>query len=308
MRARFLLLATLALLASCKPAPPPPHEPTAEEVSAVEAKIQNYFRRAVRVPDGVGMRLVDIALSPIPDLLTARLEISRSGQLQRLPIAFSRDGQFMIQGELNDLNADPEAAIMQRINLEAAPSRGAATAPVVVVEYLDLQCPFCAEAHRMLQTQLLREYDGRVRLVAKHFPITSLHPWAESAANATECAKLQTEGLFWHLHDALFEAQHEITPLNLKERSVTVVRDGGGDVGLFERCLENRDGLERVRADIAEGSSIGVRSTPTFVINGRVVEGAVPFESLRAIVDEQLASPTIAAAARMQNGRPGTDR
>jgi protein-disulfide isomerase len=279
------------LVAGCRPAPPPPHAPASAEVAAVEAKIQNYFRRAVRVPDGVGMRLTDIALSPVPDLLTARLEISRSGQVQRLPIAFSRDGRFMIQGELNDLDADPDEVVMSRISLDAVPSRGAATAPVVIVEYLDLQCPFSAEVQRVIQSQLWNQYEGKVRLVVKHFPITALHPWATTAALAAECARQQSDELFWHVHDGVFDSQNDLTVANIKQSVAVLVRDAGGDVDTLLACLDAQATLDRINAEAAEASAVGVRSTPTLIINGRMLEGAVPIETIRAAVDEELVAP-----------------
>jgi len=94
----------------------------------------------------------------------------------------------------------------KEIDIGNAPVRGDKDAKVIIVEFSDFQCPFCARAHPTMQ-QVLKEYAGKVKLVYKHFPLISIHPMAEKAAEASECAKDQ--GKFWEFHDKLFENASE---------------------------------------------------------------------------------------------------
>jgi protein-disulfide isomerase len=128
----------------------------------------------------------------------------------------------------------------------------------------------------------LREYDGRVRLVVKDFPLPS-HPLARPAHEAARCAA--EEGHFWPYHDRLFEEQPRFERAALVRYAVSV----GLDPQAFTRCLETRPFAAAVEADISQGRALGIRATPTFVINGELLVGAQPVEALRRAVDGALA-------------------
>jgi protein-disulfide isomerase len=172
------------------------------------------------------------------------------------------------------------APVFAQVELDGSPSRGPADAAVTLVEFSDFQCPFCARVSPALD-QLEREYPKQVRRVFKHFPLP-MHPQARDAHRAAVAAGEQ--GRFWEMHEKIF-AQ----PSTLDRKTLTgYARALGLDVAKFERALDSAKVEERVQADIDEGQRIGVRGTPTFVINGRVLSGALPYEAFKAQVEQSL--------------------
>ena len=285
-----------AVLTACQPTQPS-RPPSEAEVKQIDQRVQDYFRKTVTLPANVTMKVVEVTPSEAPGLLTASLELSNGQQTQKVPFVVSRDGRFMVQGQLTDLTLDPDKATMQKISLKDQPMRGNPTASVTIVEYSDFQCPFCSRAYKTLEDQVLKEYGDKVRLVFKNFPLTNIHPWAEPAALAATCARQQKPEAFWKMYDFLFSNQKDITPENLKEKSEGVIKDAGLDVAAFDTCFDSKATQDFLKADEAEATSLGVRSTPTFFINGRKLEGAVPFENFKTVIDTALGEGNVNPAA-----------
>jgi protein-disulfide isomerase len=164
------------------------------------------------------------------------------------------------------------------------PSMGSASAPVTIVEFSDFECPFCRQASPTLK-KLQEVYGDKVRIVWKDFPLTQIHPQAFKAAEAAHCAGEQ--GRYWEYHDRLFASQDALQPAALKGYAADLKLN----TQQFDACLDGSKHAERVQAGMALGTQLGVNSTPTMYINGRVVAGAYPYETLAAIVDEELARP-----------------
>jgi protein-disulfide isomerase len=160
---------------------------------------------------------------------------------------------------------------------------GPRTAPVTLVEYGDFECPFCGQAHLVLQ-ELLAEADDRVRLAFRHFPLTQIHPHAQRAAEASEAAA--TQGQFWPYHDMLYENQQALEDEDL----IGYAQKLGLDLDRYQ--LELLQGLHapRVREDFLSGVSSGVNGTPTFFINGRRHDGAWDLDSLSAAIVEAMSA------------------
>jgi protein-disulfide isomerase len=167
-----------------------------------------------------------------------------------------------------------------RFTVDSAMTRGPATAPVTIVEWTDYECPYCRRAQEVI-ARLQGEFPDTVRLVLKDFPLRS-HPNAVPAASAARCAGAQ--GRYWEYHDLLFVAQPAFARADL----IGYARRLGLDVGSFTECLDGGRHLDAVTADQREGREAGVRVTPTFFINGRKLEGALPLEDFRAAVREAL--------------------
>src|SRR5207237_3303816 len=104
-----------------------------------------------------------------------------------------------------------------------------------------------------------------------------------------ECALQQKPDGFWKLYNYYFTNQKDITAQNLKEKSIEALKDSGVDTAKFTDCLDNKKTLDLVKADQAEGSSVGVNGTPAFIINGRLISGAQPFDNFKAVIDDELA-------------------
>jgi protein-disulfide isomerase len=286
-RSLAVLLCAIGITAcqTVKPTPPP----TEAEKTQIEQRVEQYFRKVANLPASVTLKVVDVAPANVPGFLTANLEASNGTNTQRVPLLISRDGRYFTQGRLVDLTADPYQAIMAKINLNGEPMRGNANAKVTIVEYSDFECPFCGRAYTTLETQVMKQYGDKVRLVFKNFPLSNIHPWADSAALASACARRQSAEGFWKLYDYFFQNQQTITQDNVKEKAEGVIKSSGLDVAAFDTCFDNKAAADVVKADQAEGEALGVRSTPTFYINGRKLEGAQPYEKFKAVIDEALA-------------------
>jgi protein-disulfide isomerase len=161
------------------------------------------------------------------------------------------------------------------------PARGPADAPITIIEFSEYQCPFCARVTPTLK-QIEEKYAGKVRIVFKDFPLPN-HAQAPKAAEAAHCAGEQDK--YWPLHDRLFANQQQLQVPELKAHAAAV----GLDRAAFDQCLDSGKHAANVQADIDLGSSLGVQSTPTLYINGRVVTGAQPLGVFTSIIDEELA-------------------
>ena len=154
--------------------------------------------------------------------------------------------------------------------------RGPVGAPVTVVEYGDYECPYCAAARPVL-AELVDSSAGRVRLVFRNFPLADVHPYALTAALAAEAAGAQ--GVFWEMHDLLFQRQNRLGDADLAEYAESVGLPGGAVVGDAAQPYG-----DKVEADFQSGVDSGVRGTPTLFIDGRRYTGRVDLRSLEAVV------------------------
>lgn len=160
------------------------------------------------------------------------------------------------------------------------PVRGPKDAPIEIVEFSDFQCPFCGRVTPTLQ-QVMDTYGTRVKLVFKDFPLPN-HTDAPKAAEAAHCAGEQ--GKYWEMHDRLFANQQALKVEQLRAHGAAI----GLDPAAFNTCLDADKYQASIQADLAAGQKLGVNSTPSLFINGRLVMGAQPLEALKAIIDEEL--------------------
>jgi protein-disulfide isomerase len=154
-------------------------------------------------------------------------------------------------------------------------ARGPENAPVTLVEYGDFQCPYCADAHSMLQS-IAVTMGATLRLVFRHMPLNDMHPHAQFAAEAAEAAGAQ--GKFWEMHDAIYSRQSELG-LELVQ---SLGRELNLDVARFAADLEARRYLPRVKRDFMGGMRSGVAATPAFFINAERYEGTLSERALLA--------------------------
>ena len=162
--------------------------------------------------------------------------------------------------------------------------RGNPQAPVTLIEFSDMQCPFCQRFHPTAK-QALQEYGDQLRWVYKHFPLDSIHPHATPAAEASECVWEQKgDDGFWTFVDGVFDNQDRMGPELYRE----LAQNMGANMSRFDDCVSQRKYQEKVRADYDLGTKSGVTGTPGNFINGTPVQGAVPYEELKRVIDSKL--------------------
>jgi protein-disulfide isomerase len=159
------------------------------------------------------------------------------------------------------------------VSLDRDHVRGPADAPTELVEYGDFECPFCAAAYPVVEG-LLADAGDAIRFAYRHFPLTTVHPHAERAAEAAEAAGAQ--GQFWPMHGLLFANQRRLGDRDLLGYAQALDLD----VDRFAREMETRVHLDRVREDLMSGVRSGVNGTPTFFTNGIRHDGSYDARSL----------------------------
>lgn len=160
--------------------------------------------------------------------------------------------------------------------------RGPAKALVTLVEYGDYQCPYCGLAYPVVEA--LRERLGdRLRFVFRHFPLTQMHPYALSAAEAAETAGEQ--GRYWEMHDTLYTHQQALDDIHLLQYAAALDLETTS----FRHALTTHAYVGRVREDFASGVRSGVNGTPSFFINQARHDGPSDFESLLAAIENAAA-------------------
>ena len=151
---------------------------------------------------------------------------------------------------------------------------------VTLVEFSDFQCPYCGREYPVVE-RVMKEYEGKVRLVFRHYPL-EMHPFAQKAAEAAACA--QDQGKFWELHDKMFTNQSKLAVDDLKGYAKAV----GMDASKFDKCLDSGEKKALVDDDMKAGSAAGVSGTPAFFINGVFVNGAQPYDQMKQTIDREL--------------------
>jgi len=165
-------------------------------------------------------------------------------------------------------------------------SLGRANAPVTIYEMSDFQCPYCRAFALTTLPALEREYmaTGKVRFVFVNFPLTQAHPYALIAAEVAMC--VATQGLFWRFHDLTFRHQidweDQVDPIPYLK---ALADSAGARAAPLARCVDERTSESVVQADIASATRIGVSTTPTFFIEGGLIEGAAPLDVFQQVLD-----------------------
>lgn len=199
--------------------------------------------------------------------------------------------QDLIQAHIAKLTKNNPAEFYlkkPRMNLNVevgnAPTFGKEGAPVTIVEFSDFQCPFCTRAANTV-TEIKKKYGNKVRVAFRHFPLP-MHKEAKPASEASMCINEQSSDKFWKYHDLLFKHQDKLDPASLEKYA----KDVGADTKKFAECVAAGKYKDAVAKDQEYGEKIGVKSTPTFFVNGQLIAGAVPIEQFSEIIDEEIAN------------------
>jgi protein-disulfide isomerase len=211
------------------------------------------------------------------------------------PVVFllSDDNKTLAQFSKYDISHDPK----QLVSADGRPGRGGpANAPVVIVGFDDLECPYCAKMHEQLFPALTQRYGDKVHIVYKDFPLYDIHPWAMRAAVDVNCVGANSTTGYWNLVDYIHAHAAEIGG---PERSVakanemldSLTRDEGKrqklNAATLDACIAKQDDTA-IKASIKVGEDLGVGATPALFINGEKFEGAEPVEYLYRMIDSAL--------------------
>ncbi len=209
----------------------------------------------------------------------------------------SRDGKKLFRADVYDINKNPFQANLDKLDLKGAASLGPATAPVTVVVFSDFQCPLCKQEAGVIHGQITAAFPGKVNVFFRDFPLDQLHNWARQAAIAGRCVYKLNPSAFWDYHDWIYDNQSYIGLDNLNSKIQEFAASKNLAGMQLTRCIESKATAPEVNASVAEGTALGINATPTIFINGRKLEGAVPWETLQTLIKMELDHQAAKAAA-----------
>lgn len=175
-------------------------------------------------------------------------------------------------------------AELASVGSEDDPALGPADAKLTIIQFADFECPFSREVYTTIRS-LMSEFGGQsVRFVFRDMPLDDIHVNARAAALAASCASSQ--GKFWQMHDKLFANSDRLAPPDLRAYADQI----GLDLRAYDICLADPATAAEVEADLRAGTAAGVRGTPTFFLNGRKIEGAIPPDIFKELIKRFLAA------------------
>jgi protein-disulfide isomerase len=256
-------------------------------------RVEVMIRSRLEVPANYDFHIESLSKSDIPGYDTVTVDFSTEGKSSRpIPFLLSKDGKTLGQFSKFDISKDPKA-LVSGVN---RPARGGpADAPVLIVGFDDLECPFCARMNAQLFPAILDRYKDQVRIVYRDFPIEQ-HPWALRAAVDTNCVGAQSGTGYWNLVDYIHAHADEIggtekTVAKANEMLDKLSSDEGKkqkiDEAALSACIAKQDATA-IKASAKEGEALGISATPTLFINGEKIEGAQPLEYVYRMIDSAL--------------------
>jgi protein-disulfide isomerase len=278
------VLAALCLTAGCK----------AQTVSdpALDRRIEVTVRSQFNVPQDYNVVLGARKPSAINGYDDLPVTISRGAKSQVVDFLISADGKKLARLESFDLTKAPGSDI----NLAGRPIRGNPAAKVTIINFDDLECPFCARMHESLFPATLKRYKDQVRFIYKDFPLTEIHPWALHASVDANCLAAQSGDVYWSYVDYLHSHGEEVTGPDRDLAKSTAALDriarqeatvGKLDSSKLDACLAKQDQTE-VNSSLKEASALSLEGAPALFVNGERINGAVPEEQVWMAIDRAL--------------------
>lgn len=294
-------LAALAFILFLSAAPPKPVAKPAPKPAGKtafdKAVFEPYVRHLFLYGPQVSAAISDPKPSAVPGFQEVKVTFT-AGQVSQDELFYvSRDGKKIFRGSVFDIDRSPFQEDLEKLKTDLQPSMGTPGAPVVIVAFSDFQCSYCREEAKMLRENLLKAYPKEVRFYFKDFPLDAIHPWARSAAVAGRCVFRQNPAAFWDYHDWIFGKQADITIEKFRGEVMAWGQSKGLDSLQLGRCVDNKSTEPDVAKNQAEGRALRIGSTPTLFVNGRKLEGNIPWTNLKAIIDWELDYQKTAANA-----------
>lgn len=240
----------------------------------LQKNLEAYLRHVYAIGPNVQLTVSVPKESEVPGLLETTVDVKDGENTQSAKFYVSKDGKYLVRGDVSDLSKDPLAETRARIQMKDAPSLGDSKALVTLVEFSDFECPVCRSLHDVLRG-MLPNYP-QVRVVFKDFPLEQLHPWARTGALAGRCAYQQDPKAFWKVYDAIYDQQEVISASNAWSKMTDFAADAGLNSDAFKACMASPEAGAAVDASRTNGQELEVNSTPTVFVNGRRLVGADP--------------------------------
>jgi protein-disulfide isomerase len=280
----FFLLISVAS-AQQKPAPSQGEGKATSTTLPTEETVNAFMHQMFGPNPSVTWSVIDIKPSAAEGLAEVLVAITTPQGKQTNRLFVTPDGKHAFSGELIPFGAHPFRSTHEELKKAAnGPTLGPADAPVLLVEFSDLQCPFCKRAQPTIDKLVSEEKNAR--LVFQNFPLP-IHDWSSKAAYYADCVAHASNDAFWKFEQGVFDAQKEITAATADEK-LTAIADGvgvkGADIAI---CAAKPETAGRVQRSVALGTRLEVSSTPTLFINGRKVPDVtgIPYEDLKELVD-----------------------
>jgi len=223
---------------------------------------------------------------------TLPIIISRAGQSQQISFLISDDNTKLIHLDTIDLTKDPAS----NINVSNRPVRGKSDAQITVINFDDLECPYCAKMHGEIFPETFNRYKDTVKFIYKDDPLIEIHPWAMHAAVDANCLAAQNQVVYWAYVDYLHGHPDEITGPDRDVAKSNTALDriarqeaavGKLDSGQLDACITKQD-QTTIEASRKEATALNIEGTPALFIDGERINGAVPKEQLWAVIDRAL--------------------
>jgi protein-disulfide isomerase len=262
-------------------------------------------RAQFNIPPDIAVTFGARKPSQIPGYETLPVTLASTKKQQEIDFLISTDGKTLARLETFDLVKDPVFAI----DIAGRPIRGNPAAKVTVINFDDLECPYCARMHQSLFPSTLERYKGRVRFIYKDFPLIELHPWAMHAAVDANCLAAQSGDVYWSYVDYVHSHGDEISgadrnPAKSFDALNRIARQEATlaklDPGKLDACLAAQDETQ-VRASLQEGDSLKIDGAPAVFVDGERIDGAVPEGQLWLVIDRALSAAGVTAPAAPAN-------
>ncbi len=273
-----------------------------------KSKLENYLRYTEGYTAGVKFKIDDAAPSAFPGYSRVLVHISLNGRNGGDKLYYvTADGEHFLTGSLWQLGQNPFLDTLEHLPQDG-PSFGPEDAKVTIVVFSDFQCPYCRGFAKTIRDNIPKQYPKDVRVVFKDFPLDAIHPWARAAAEWAHCMTDQKPSVFWTFHDWIFEHQGEVVAngTNLREKMLAFAAEQKLDSGKLTACFDMHVDAGKVTQSVAAAEAVGVEQTPTSFINGRMVGGNLPWNSLNSVIQLELNRPADIPgppANKMTNGR-----
>jgi protein-disulfide isomerase len=307
MRKPFLaILLALSLAVGCKAQVPAASSADA----ALNHRIEVLVRSHIGLPADVDVLVGARKPSSFPGYDSLEITLSRGSQKQTMEFLLTKDNKTLARLDTYSLENDP----LLKIDTQGRPVRGNPEAKVTVVNFDDLECPYCSRMHAELFPETLDRYKNLVRFVYMDFPLTEIHPWAMHAAIDANCLGSLNQQSYWdfvdyiHAHGSEVEGEKREVAKSLAALD-RIARQKGTeahlDASALGTCLAAQDET-KVHASMKQALELGVEGTPALFVDGEHINGAVPANQIWKVIDRALKANGIQPPAEPATQEPAS--